>query len=96
MNEALLNMASQQTFPVALLLVIAYILWKTFRTDMVKKDLKYEVLEGKFDALQCEFRNHIIDQQRKFMDMNAHTTVVLERNTAILEQLAPLVKTLSK
>ncbi len=88
------ELASQQSFSIVLLLAIAWVLWKSFRADLAKKDEKYDTLEKDLRALEREFRETMIKVQRDNVNMNERTMQVLEENTALLAELKLIIKQL--
>lgn len=89
-TSAFWDLASQQSFCVVLLLIIAYVIWKSFRADLAKKDAEYKALEKELretmKQLQSEYTKHAIVLEQ--------FTHVIAENTAVIKDLQPLLKQL--
>lgn len=102
MYESIVKLAIEQSFPIALLVVISTVLWKTFRKDSLRKERRIEALENEFKSAQQKYADDMLRQmaahQEKYgeiMKLMQHTTTVLEHNTLVLEKYLPEAKLLS-
>lgn len=92
MQEALLKLATEQSLPIALLMIIAYVLWKTSRKDAQEKEARIVALEAEFRTCIQKNQEEVKGIMRANSERNEQVVRLMEHTTGVVEECTLVMK----